>query len=345
MLQPEDQQTSQSVPPQVAMMQMATGYWVSQSLYAAAKLGIADLLKDGPKSYNELATATAVKARPLYRLLRGLASVGVFSETEPGYFTLTPLASCLQTDITGSMRAVVTILGEEEYRAWGDILYSLRTGGSAFEHIYKMPLYQHHAQKPEQGKTFNEAMTNISLPEDFEIATSYDFSGIDKLVDVGGGQGTLIASILKANPEMQGILFELPTVIAGAKSLIEAEGVENRCSLIAGDFFDSVPSAGDAYMLKHIIHNWEDESARAILKNCHRAMAENDKLLVIEEVIPPGNEPSFSKLFDLTMMVLFPGACERTEVEYRALFEACGFHLNKIYPTRAGTSVIEGIRV
>jgi O-methyltransferase domain/Dimerisation domain len=345
MLQPENQQTSRSVPPQVEIMQMATGYWVSQSLYAAAKLGIADLLKDGPKSYDELATATAVKARPLYRLLRGLASVGVFSETEPGYFTLTPLAACLQTDITGSMRAVVTIFGEEEYQAWGDILYSLRTGGSAFEHIYKMPLYQYHAQKPEQGKTFNEAMTNISLSEDFEIATSYDFSGINKLVDVGGGHGSLIASILKANPEMQGILFDLPTVIAGAKSLIEAEGVENRCSLIAGDFFDSVPSAGNAYILKHIIHNWEDESARAILKNCHRAMIENDKLLVIEEVIPLGNEPSFSKLFDLTMMVLFPGACERTEVEYRALFEACGFHLNKIYPTQAGTSVIEGIRV
>lgn len=183
-------------------MQMATGYWVSQSLYAAAKLGIADLLKDGSKSCDELATATAVKARPLYRLLRGLASVGVFSETEPGYFTLTPLAACLQSDISDSMRAVVTILGEEEYRAWGDILYTLRTGGSAFEHVYKMPLYQHHAQKPDQGKMFNEAM-----------------------------------------------------------------------------------------------------------------------------------------------MVLFPGACERTEVEYRSLFEACGFHLNKIYPTRAGTSVIEGIRV
>lgn len=327
------------------MLQMVTSYWVSQSLYAAAKLGIADLLKDGPKSCDELATATAVKARPLYRLLRGLASVGVFSETEAGHFTLTPLAACLQSDISGSMRALVTILGEEEYRAWGDILYSLRTGGSAFEHIYKMPLYQYHAQKPEQGKTFNEAMTNISLPEDFEIATSYDFSGIHKLVDVGGGQGTLIASILKANPEMQGILFELRTVIAGAKSLIEAEGVENRCSLIAGDFFDSVPSGGDAYMLKHIMHNWEDERARAILKNCHRAMVENDKLLVIEEVIPSGNEPCSGKLFDVTMMVLFPGACERTEVEYRSLFEACGFHLNKIYPTRAGISVIEGIRV
>lgn len=208
-----------------------------------------------------------------------------------------------------------------------------------------MPLFQHHAQKRDQRKTFDEAMTNYSSTEDFEIVTSYDFSGIHKLVDVGGGQGSLIASILKANPTMQGILFDLPNVIAGAKNLIDAEGVENRCAFVAGDFFDSVPSAGDAYMLKHIIHNWEDESARAILKNCHRAMGENDKLLVIEEVIPPGNEPSLSKLFDLAMMVLFPGASERTEVEYRSLFEACGFHLTKIHPTQAGTSVSEGIRV
>lgn len=345
MLQPENKQSSQSVPSQVAMLQMATSSWVSQSLYAAAKLGIADLLKDGPKSCDELATATALKARPLYRLLRALASVGVFSEKEPGYFTLTPLAACLQSDIPGSMRALVIMVGEEHYQAWGDILYSLQTGGSAFEHMYGLPLFQYYAQNPEPGKIFDEAMTNNSSTENFEIAASYDFSTIHKLIDVGGGQGSLIASILKDNPSMQGILFDLPTVIAGALDLIEAEGVSNRCYLMAGDFFDSVPSGGDAYILKRVIHNAEDERALAILKNCHRAMLYHGKLLVIEQVIPPGNEPFFGKFLDLTMMVMFPGACERTEVEYRALFEASGFHLTRIYPTRAGISVIEGIRV
>jgi len=234
MLQPENKQSLQSVPSQVAMLQMATSSWISQSLYAAAKLGIADLLKDGPKSCDELATATALKARPLYRLLRALASVGVFSEKEPGYFTLTPLAACLQSDIPGSMRALVIMVGEEHYQAWGDIFYSLRTGGSAFEHMYGLPLFQYYAQNPEPGKIFDEAMTNNSSTENFEIVASYDFSGIHKLVDVGGGQGSLIASILKANPSIQGILFDLPTVIAGALDLIEAEGVSNRCSLMGG---------------------------------------------------------------------------------------------------------------
>jgi len=271
--------------------------------------------------------------------------VGVFSEKEPGYFTLTPLAACLQSDIPGSMRSLVIMVGEKHYQAWGDILYSLRTGDSAFEHIYGMPLFQYYAQNSAQGKIFDEAMTNNSSTENFEIATSYDFSGIHKLVDVGGGQGSLIASILKANPKMQGVLFDLPTVIAGALDLIEAEGISNRCSLVAGDFLDSVPSGGDGYILKRVIHNGEDERARAILKNCHRAMVEHGKLLVLEQVIPLGNEPFFGKFLDLMMMVMFPGACERTEAEYRALFEASGFQLTRIYPTRTGISVIEGIRV
>jgi len=343
-LKQENTQPATAMPPQKAILQMATGYWVSQSLYVAAKLGIADLLKSGAKSCEELAYSAGVNAQLLYRLMRALASVGVFAEKEQGCFTLTPFAACLQSDVPGSMRALVIMCGEEHYQAWGDILYSLRTGGSAFEHLYGMPLFQYYAQNPEPGKIFDEAMTSNSSIENADITASYDFSGLHKLVDVGGGQGNLIASILKANPKMQGILFDLPYVIEGAKNFIEAEGVSQRCELVGGDFFESVPSGGDAYMLKRVIHNWDDKSAIAILKNCHRAMLENGKLLVVEQVIPPGNEPCFGKFMDLTMMVMFPGARECTEPEYRALFEASGFRLTKIVPTRAGVSLIEGIR-
>lgn len=344
-LQQENTQPATDLPPQKAILQMATSYWVSQSIYIAAKLGIADLLKSGSKSCEELASSVGVNARLLYRLMRALASVGVFAEKEQGCFTLTPFAACLQSDVPGSMRALVIMCGEEHYQAWGDILYSLQTGGSAFEHLYGMPLFQYYAQNPESGKMYDKAQKSGSAAARAEILKRYDFSGISKLVDVGGGNGSLISLILKDNPSMEGVLFEQPSVIAEAKDLIEAEGASIRCELVAGDFFESVPRGGDAYILRYILHNWDDERAIAILNNCHRAMAENGKILVIEQVIPPGNEPFIGKLLDLHMLVLFPGGCERTEDEYRALFEASGFQLTKIVPTKANVSVIEGIRI
>lgn len=344
-LHQENTQPSTDLQPQKAILQMVSGYWVSQALYVAAKLGIADLLKDGSKCCDELAKATQVNARALYRLMRGLASMGVFAESEPGYFSLTPLAACLQSDIPGSMRGIVLMGGGEYYQAWGNFFYSIQTGQSAFEDLYGMPLFQYYAQNPESGKMYDKAQKSGSAAARAEILKRYDFSGISKLVDVGGGNGSLISSILKDNPTMQGVLFEQPSVIAQAKDLIEAEGASIRCELVAGDFFESVPSGGDAYILRYILHNWDDERAIAILKNCHRVMVENGKLLVIEQVIPPGNDPFIGKLLDLHMLVLFPGGCERTENEYRALFEASGFKLNKIFPTRANVSVLEAIKM
>lgn len=336
---------STALQPQKALLQMASGYWVSQALYVAAKLGIADLLKDGSKCCDELAKITGVNARALYRLMRGLASMGVFAEQEPGYFTLTPLAACLQSDIPGSMRAIIIMVGGEYYQSWGNFLYSIQTGDSAFEHLHGMSLFQYYAQNPELGKLYDEAQKSGSAAAKAEILKSYDFSGISKLVDIGGGNGSLISSILIANPTMHGVLFEQLSVIVEAKDLIEAEKVSERCKLVAGDFFESVSSGGDAYMLRYILHNWDDERAIAILKNCHRAMVENGKLLVIEQVIPPGNEPFIGKLLDLHMLVLFPGGCERTENEYRALFEASGFRLTQIFPTRANVSVLKAIKM
>jgi len=344
MPQPETNQPNQAMPPQLAILQMASGYWVSQSIYVAAKLGIADLLKDSPKSCDELASATGTNAPSLYRVLRALASLGVFAETQPNHFTLTPLAACLQSDVPNSFRAFVILLGEEHYRAWGDLLHGVQTGGSPFENVYGMNLFDYLAQNP-SAKIFDESMTNASAIESATIAASYDFSSIQTLVDIAGGEGLLIASILKSNPTLKGVLFDRPHVIERAKRFLEAEGVLERCQLAAGNFFESVPEGGDAYIFKHIIHDWDDERAIAILKQCHKVMPDNGKVLVTEQVIPPGNEPFMGKLLDLNMLVMTPGGRERTEAEYRALFEKAGFNLTRIVPTQREVSIIEGIRV
>lgn len=338
-------QSPPDMPPEMAMLQMTSGYWISQSIYAAAKLGIADLLKDGAKNCEELATATGTKARSLYRVMRALAQVGVFAEKQEGSFSLTPLSACLQSDIPGSVRALAILFGEEQYKAWGDILHSVRTGESSFEHLFGMPVFEYYAQNPEAEKTFNAAMTSGSDAEKAAVVQTYDFSNIRKLVDIGGGQGSFISAILKANPTLQGVLFDLPSVVEGAPNVISAEGVADRCEIVGGSFYESVPSGADAYILKHVLHDWDDETSLTILKNCHSAIEENGKLLVVEQIVPPGNEPALAKFMDVNMMMLHPGGCERTEAEYQALFEAAGFKLTKVIPTRAMVSVIEAVRV
>ncbi|KAF3889874.1 MULTISPECIES: methyltransferase [Nostocales] len=345
MLQQEKPQALQNTPAQAAMLQMITGSWLARSIYAAAKLGIADLLKESPKSCEELANAVFVRPKPLYRLLRALASVGVFAEEQQGYFTLTPLATCLISDRPGSLRSLAMMLGSTEFhQAWGDILYSLQTEKSAFEHLYGMSLFQYYTQNAETARIFDEAMTAFSTTEIAGVIANYDFSKIHKLVDIGGGQGLLIASILKAYPAMEGILFDLPSVIASSKNFIEIEEIKDRCSVVEGNFFELVPSGGDAYILKRIVHDWDDESAVAILNNCHCAMQEKGKLLLVEMVIPPGNEPFFGKFLDLELMTVFGGR-ERTEKEYRELLEAAGFQLTGIIPTGSYVSVIEGVKM
>ena len=344
-LQEKNTPTPQDTPPQMAMLQMTSGYWISQSIYAAAKLGIADLLKDGAKTCDELANSTGTNSRSLYRVMRALAQVGVFAEKEEGTFSITPLSACLQSDHPKSMRALAILFGEEQYKAWGDILYSVQTGESSFEHLFGMPVFDYYAQNPESGKTFNQAMTSGSDAEKAAVVETYDFSNIHKLVDIGGGQGSFISAILKANPDLQGVLFDLESVVKAAPDVISAEGVSDRCEIAGGSFYDSVPSGADAYILKHVLHDWDDETSLTILKNCHQAMAENGKLLVVEQVVPPGNEPALAKFMDVNMMMLHPGGCERTEAEYQALFEAAGFKLTKTTPTKAMVSVIEAVKV
>lgn len=331
------------MPPQAVLMQMLTGYWVSQLIYVAAKLGIADLLKDKPMTSEELAAATNTDARTLYRVLRALASVGIFAEVENKRFTMTPLAATLESG-PGSMRGMVIHLGEPaSWRAWGELLYSVQTGQTAFPHAHGMDIFDYYAQHPESAEPFNEAMTNFSQIAIPAIIKAYNFSAIGKLVDVGAGHGSLLTAILQAHPQMKGVAFDMAKAIEGAKPRIEAEGLTERCEVVAGDFFESVPDGGDAYIMKHIIHDWDDERSIKILKNCHRAMKDDGRLLLVEFVIERGNAPSLGKLMDINMLAL-PGGQERTEDEYRALFAAAGFKLTRIIPTASPISVIEGVK-
>ena len=325
------------------LLQLTSGYWVSQAIYVVAKLGIADLLKDGSKSCEELAKATGTHTQSLSRVMRALASVGVFIEIDAGRFGLTPLAGPLQTGVHDSMRAWAIMLGEESYRAWGELLYSVKTGEPAFDHVYEMRRFEYLGQHPEAADVFNTAMTALFGRVHAAVVKAYPFSGFTKVVDVGGGNGFLITLILKANPQVTGVLFETPAVIQDAKNHIEAAGLAARCDTVAGDFFESIPGGGDAHLLGHVIQSFDDDRSVTILRNCRRAMAKQGKLLLVEPVIAPGNVPSFAKLLDLHMLVV-TGGRQRTEAEYRTLLGAAGLLLTNVLLTESEESVIEGVR-
>jgi len=319
---------------------MITGYWISQAIYATAKFGIADKLKDGPKSVEELARATSTNPDALYRLLRALASKGIFAEGEPRQFLLTPLAEPLRSDVRGSKRALALMSGDEQFHAWAEIEYSIQTGKNAFEKVYGKPIFDYLGENPDKAKIFDAAMVGIHGRESDVILDAYDFSEIGVVVDIGGGNGSQITGILKRHTGMKGILFDLPHVIERAKEQIDTVGIADRCKLVAGSFFESVPKGADAYMMRHIIHDWDDEKSLTILRNCHQAMSSDSKLLVVESVIPPGNEPFGGKFLDLVML-LIPGGKERTEEEYRTLFSEAGFELTRVVPTASEVSIVE----
>ena len=327
-------------PPEV-MNRMLTGYWTTQALYVAAKLSIADLLTNGPRSADDLAHVTNAHGPSLYRLLRGLASMGVFTEDGTGRFSLTPLAECLRSDVPGSQRALAIMGGEEHYKAWGELHYSVQTGKIAFDKLYGMPVFDFLSKNPEQAKVFDAAMVGVHGRETAAMTDAYDLSSIGVLADIGGGNGSLLTTVLKKYPSMRGILYDLPGVTERAKANLQSAGLTDRCKVIGGSFFESIPVGADAYLMRHIIHDWDDEKATTILRNVRQAIGKEGRLLVVEGVIPPGNDPCFGKLLDLTMLTI-PGGKERTEEEYRTLFKAGGFALTQIVPTNAEVSVIEG---
>ncbi len=323
------------------LFSLLSAYWTSQAIYVAAKLGLSDQLAKESQTAAQLAAATGVKPEPLYRLMRALASVGMYNEGPDGRFTMTPLAEGLRSDARYSQRALALMIGEEHYLAWGELLHCVRTGQSGFEKVYGEPVFDWLSKHPEQAAVFDQAMVSVHGRETAAMIDAYDFSTFGTLADVGGGNGSLLREVLARTPGLKAMLCDLPGVLERAKPQIAASGLAERIRMIPTNFFEEVPAGANAYLMRHIIHDWTDEQSVQILRNVRKAIGPDGRLLLIESVIAPGNEPSFGKMLDLNMMVV-PGGKERTEAQYRELYTAAGFRLERIVPTAADVSVIEG---
>lgn len=323
------------------MLQLISGFWISRAVYVIANLGIPDELQSGPKTAEELASTTNTHAPSLFRILRALVSVGVLSSTEDGRFAQTPLSETLITNAPGSLRwFAMSELGQEHYPAWGNLMHSVKTGEIAFDNFFGVDIWKYFQQNPEDAAVFNNSMSNVTAHANEAITSLYDFSQFGTIVDVGGGHGGLITSILAKNPEVKGVLFDAAEVIEGARPKIEAAGLNGRLETVAGDFFKSVPAGGDAYVMKWIIHDWDDEKSNTILRNCRIRIQPKGKLILIDCVVPETNEPHFSKFIDLNMLVM-TGGKERTEKEFAELLAAAGFKLLRVIPTDLPTSIVE----
>ena len=327
---------NQGVPAETVLTQVILGSLASQAVYVAAKLGIADLLVNGPKPVDELAKATETDAPSLYRVLRALASLGIFTEQDNRIFAMTPNAEPLRSDVPNSLRDVAIFMRQDwHWEVWGKTLHSVRTGKSAWTEIHDGEVFEYFEKNPEAANIFNRAMSSFSGLATKAVIEAYDFSGIETLIDIAGGHGRLLTGVLEAYPSMRGVLFDLPHVIAGATR-------RDRLEFATGDFFKSVPSGGDAYIMKHIIHDWDDERALTILKNIKKAMKPGGRVLVVEAVIAEGNNRDFGKLLDIEMLVS-PGGKERTAAEYEELFNRAGLRLTRIVPTKSPYRVIEAV--
>ena len=324
-----------------ALFLMATGYWLSQAIYVAAKLGLADLLKDGPKTCSALAGATGADGPALFRLMRALSSAGVFVHLPHDHFALSCVGESLQSHVPGSLRSIVITIGEIHYQAWGDLLQSVRTGSPAFNNVFGTGLFEYLQRNSEAADAFNGGMTDLSSLLAYAVLMAYDFSGISSLVDIGGGQGKLLRRIVELNPGIKGMVFDLEPAIDAARHHLGSDGC-GRCAAVAGDFFASVPEGADAYILCGVIHDWDDDRSIRILRNCHTAMSKNGRLLLVEIVVPEAGANCFSKLLDLNMLVM-TGGRERTRSEFGALLDAAGFRLARIVPTIAPQCVIEAV--
>jgi hypothetical protein len=334
-----------AMPAPALVLQMLTGKWISQAISTAAQLKLADYLADGSKSIDELASASKTNARALRGLLRALASVGVFAERSER-FENTPLSDTLRTASPRSLRPLALFLGDQPtWRAWGELPYVVRTGKSGFRQAHGELPYEYFAKHPEAGSYFNEAFTSFSAQEMDAIHRIFDFSQVEVLADIGGGQGAMLASILQKNPRQKGILFEQPHVIQGAEPVIASFGVASRCEVSAGDFFEKVPSGADGYLLKHVLFNWNDDDALRILNAIRRAIPSSGRLFVIDPVIKPESGQTFAKFLDLEMMVLYDGGCQRTEAEFTRLLERARFKVQKVVDTEAPSSIIEAVPV
>jgi orsellinic acid C2-O-methyltransferase len=339
--------SAQEMPPPFVLYRMMTGFYLSQAIHVVARLGMADFLSKGPLDANDLAQRSETHAPSLKRVLRLLAAADVFTEDSEGRFALTPIGDYLRVGVPGSMRAAALLFGGITQRAWGDLLYSVKTGEPAFHHVFGQDSFAYFAEHPEEAANFDAAMGDFTSQIATAVARCYDFSGCHHVVDVGGGNGTLLVGILSAHPTLKGTLFDLPQVVERARPRLREFGFGGRCEVVGGDFFAEVPVGADAYLLKHVIHDWADERAVAILKNCREAMRPASKLLIVEGVYPvhiDQSEASRRAAANDVNMLVCTGGRQRSEAEFRSLLALAGFSLSRIIPTDMGfASVIEGV--
>ena len=332
------------VPPPAQMMQMITGFWTSCCIYAAAKLNIADRLEDKPQTALQLAERTQSHSESLYRVLRALSSVGIFTENEKGVFSNTPLGETLRSNVPGSMKAMALAQLGDHYNAWGNLEYSVKTGNIAFDHVEGMPVWKYYETHPEEGINFMKAMTGLTGAVIVNVLPFYDFTPFKTIVDIGGGNGALMMAVLKAAPQAIGIVFDEEYVVNETKGIIAENGLTARCHTEAGTFFDFVPKDADCYLMKMILHDWDDENSLRILNNCATAMNSGSKLLILESVIPELNVPHPGKFMDINMLAM-TGGKERTEGEFAALISQAGLELSKVIHTQSPLfSIVEAIK-
>jgi hypothetical protein len=324
------------------MLQLLNGAHVAGAVSCLARLGIPDLLEAGPRSAEDMAREIGAQPRALYRLMRATACVGVLSEGPDGKFSETPMSAVLRKNANPSLRNLAILGGREWHgQGWSRLEYCVRTGKQALDQVYGMPIFQYLTQHPDEAQIFDDTMTELSAIDGPAVADAYSFDGIRSIVDVAGGHGFLLATILARNPQMRGTLYDAPHVIEGARNG-PLKPLMERCTLASGDMFSSVPDGADVYIMKHIIHDWPDDLCLKILRACRKNVTSKGKLLVVDSVIQPGNDFSPSKFLDLQMLI-FPGGCERTEKEFRELLAAGGWKVNRIIPTRAPDSIVEGL--
>ncbi len=328
------------VPPPVVLMELVSGQWISQAISVAASLGIADHIDEHGASADDLAEKVGADPEALYRLLRALTVVGLFTEKRGRVFLLTSVGKCLRTDHPQSLRYMSIFQGQMNWANWGALEYSVKTGKNAFEHVVGEKPFEHLAKHPEKAETFDKAMTNVSKMAIEALLAAYDFTPFKTIADVGGGHGSLLAAILKSAPGSRGILFDLPHVAKVAADHFRTAGLSPRTDVVEGSFFETAPEGADAYVMKHIIHDWSDEESRTILKRIREKIPAHGKLLLLESVVPGPNEPHFSKFLDLEMLVVTTGK-ERTKGDYRELLASAGFKLERIVPTVSLGSIIE----
>jgi ubiquinone/menaquinone biosynthesis C-methylase UbiE len=328
------------------LLERVTSSWMAQAIYVAAELRIADLLSDGPKSSEDLAVATGSHASSLYRLLRALTTIEICKECADGVFEITPMGSLLRTDDPQSLRYSILWWGTNLWKTWGNLLYSIKTGESARKLLAGTTGFEHLERDPEAAAVFNRSLVELTRLTAESVIRAYDFSGLKRIMDVGGGYGEMLIAILRANPAASGVLFDLPHAVEGGRRHLEAAGLGSRCEFLSGNFFESVPSGANAYLLKSVIHDWDDENSKRILQNCRRALEKGGRLLLVERTIPERLEISAVHQAlvrgDLTMLVAH-AAPERTEAEFRNLLNSAGFETTRIFPTDSTFCVIEAV--